>query len=295
MSAPGLKARRANAGRLAVLALVAIATAAAGACSELGTDPKAAVSIRFDTLPSAAVVQGDTLRDSLGNPAPITATAFNQSGDTIHGATFTFLARDTTSALVVDPAGAFVVAKNGTARSTDVTLQASMGSLQFTRTLAIVPTPDSLAGPASPILPTLVLAPDTVGLRRKNLSSAFTARVLHDTTPAPTPVRAWRVDFAVTKVPDTLVVDSVRIVDANGAFIHSATTGSDGAASALLRIYPRSGLPNGLRRDSVIVTASAIYKAGAEIGGSPVRIVVPFALCSGPTSSCSAKATAASP
>ena len=95
-----------SARRLVVPAFVAIATAAAGACSEIGTDPSAAVSIRFDTLPAAAIVQGDSLRDSLGFPAPVTATAFNAAGDTIRGASFTFLARDTTNALTVDPGGA---------------------------------------------------------------------------------------------------------------------------------------------------------------------------------------------
>ena len=274
-----------SARRLVVPALVAIATAAAGACSEIGTDPSAAVSIRFDTLPAAAIVQGDSLRDSLGFPAPVTATAFNAAGDTVRGASFTFLARDTTNALTVDPGGAFIIARNGTARATDVDLQASMGSLQFTRRLAIVPTPDSLAGPTADIVPALILAPDTVTLRRKNLSSSFSARVLHDTTPEPTGVRSWRVDFAVTELPDSLL-DSVRVVDATGAFVSSATTGSDGGAAVQLRLYPKPGLANGLSRDSVIVSASTVYKPDTPVGGSPVRIVVPFALCVGPTAGC---------
>lgn len=280
--------------RAIVPALLAVATAAAAACSEIGTDPSSAVSIRFDTLPALAVVEGDTLRDSLGRAARITATAFNSSGDTVRGATFNFFARDTTNALVVDPAGAFVVANPGTARSTDVTLQATLGSLQFTRTLAIVLRPDSLAAPTARIASRLILAPDTAALRTKNLSTPFTATVLHDSVTRFVPVRSWRVSFAVADLPHTLL-DSARVVDAAGAFIGAASTSADGNATAQLRLYAKNGLPNGLARDSVIVRASAVYRNGAQLRGSPVRIVVPFALCSGPTAGCASATTAARP
>ena len=277
-----------------LLPTVVLAMGVAGACSEIGTDPSSPVSIRFDTLPSQAVVEGDTLRDSLGVAAPLTATAFNAAGDTIRNATFTFIARDTTNALTVDPAGRFVVARNSSERSADVTLQTSLGSLQFTRLLSIVSRPDSLAGPTTAIAPALIQAPDTAALRRKNLSSSFTARVLHDSTPTFTPVRSWRVNFEVGAIPDTLI-DSVRLVDANGQFRSSAITGTDGGATLQLRIYPRSGLPNRLERDSVIVFARALRTQKDTLNGSPVKIVVPFALCTGPTTGCQAASVARAP
>jgi hypothetical protein len=279
--------------RALVPALVALATAAAGACSEVGTDPSAPVAIAFDTLPSLAIVEGDTLRDSLGMVAPITATAFNSAGDTIRGATFTFLARDTTNALTVDPSGAFVVAGDTSASATNVTLQASLGSLQFTRPLAIVPRPDVLTIPTTAIDPALILAPDTAALRAKNLSSSFSATVLHNATPA-VPVRSWRVNFDVVALDDTLL-DSARVVDASGAFIGSGTTGTDGVATVRLRIYPKNGLPNKLFRDSVIVRVSALYRKDSALAGSPDTIVVPYALCSGPTSGCKPSATVVRP
>jgi hypothetical protein len=270
--------------RALVPAFIALAAAAAGACSEVGTDPSAPVSIAFDTLVS--VVQGDTLRDSLGFATPLRATAFNTKGDTIHGAPFTFIARDTTNTLVVEPTGAYVVAKNGTAGTPGVTLQAALGSLQFTRPLTIVARPDSIVGTTPASGTSLIQAPDTAALRKKNLTKALTVRVLHDTTPAPTPVNSWRVSLAVLDKPDSLL-DSVRVADANGAFIQSAVTAGDGTATAYLRLYPKKGLPNGLERDSVIVQASAVYRNAEPLRGSPVRIVVPFGLCTGPLSGCS--------
>lgn len=274
--------------RAIVPALVALATAAAGACSEIGTDPSAAVSIRFDTLPAAAIVQGDTLRDSVGNAAPLTSTAFNSSGDTIRGATFTYVARDTTGALIVDPTGKFVVAKPGTARSTDVTLQSSLGGLQFTRTLSIVPAPNLLVGPTATIAPSLVLAPDTAALPRKNLSSPFTVRVLHATATDTTGVRNWLVSFSVDSVDPRL--DSARVVDASGAR-HAMLTSSDGSATAYLRVYPKTAA-NGLVRDVPIwVSATVRYRADSAVAGSPRSFTVPVAICSGPTAGCAAAVT----
>lgn len=283
--------------RALVPAIVALAMGAAGACSEVGTDPSAPVAIAFDTLPSLAVVEGDTLRDSLGMAAPITATAFNAAGDTIHGAPFTFIVRDTSTALVVQPSGAFVVADSGSARSTDVTLQASLGSLQFTRTLAIVLSPDTLAAPETAIAPKPVFAPDTATSRKKNLSSPFSVRVLHDSGTKFSPVRLWRVDFVVERDSiNKLRLDSARLVDVNGAFIRSSNTGSDGSATAYLRLYPKNGLAAGLSPlDSVIVRASAIYKAGTPIHGAPVRIVVPYRVCTGPTTGCATSAAVVRP
>lgn len=270
-----------------LLPAILAAGAAAGACSEIGTDPSSPVSIRFDTLPALAVVEGDTLRDSLGFAAALSATAFNSGGGVIGDAPFAFIARDSSNVLTVDPTGRFVVARDSTARATDVTLQASLGNLQFTRPLAIVPRPDSLAGPATPVTVALVQAPDTAALRRKNLSGSFTVRVLHDSTPEPTPVRSWLVSFVVDADSlDRTRLDSARLVDPNGVFRSATTTGADGGATLQLRVYPRTGATNGLVRDSVIVRAIARYRNGAQLRGSPARIVVPVGICTGPTAGC---------
>jgi hypothetical protein len=275
--------------RLVVPALVALATAAAGACSELGTDPSAPVSIRFDTLPSAAIVEGDTLRDSLGVVAPLTAIAFNAAGDTIRNLSFTFLARDTTNALTVDPAGRFVVAKDSTARATDVTLQATLGTLQFTRTLSIVRAPNLVSGPSAAVEEQLVLAPDTAALPRKNLSSPFTVRVLHATDTDTTGVRNWLVSFVVDSIDPRL--DSARVVDATGAR-RAILTASDGSATANLRVYPKTAPSNGIvRRVPIYVSAIVRYKADSAIAGSPASFVVPVAICTGPVAGCASAAT----
>ena len=281
-----------NAIRRLLIPATLAAAAAAGACSEVGTDPSSAVSIRFDTLPALAVVEGDTLRDSLGVAAPLRAIAFNASGSPIANAPFTFIARDTSNALIVDPEGKFVVARDSTARSTDITLQASLGSLQFTRTLAIVHRPDSLIGPTDTIPHAVVFAPDTAALPRKNLSRSFSVKVVHVTATDTTPVRLWLVRFVVDSF-DTTRIDSARVVDANGVSRASATTGSDGTVTVQLRVYPKTAPTNGLIPDVPIhVSAISLFRKDSPLAGSPAAITVPVAICSGPTTACLTSAAA---
>ena len=64
--------------RLAALALVA--AAAAAGCSEVNTAADHVAALQFDSLPSPAVVSGDSLRDSVGRAAPLRAIAINGAG-----------------------------------------------------------------------------------------------------------------------------------------------------------------------------------------------------------------------
>ena len=63
--------------RRIVAPLAVVLAAVAGSCTEIGTNPATVTALEFDSLPYPAVVTGDTLRDSLGNAAPLSATAFN--------------------------------------------------------------------------------------------------------------------------------------------------------------------------------------------------------------------------
>ena len=50
------------------------------ACSEAGTGPGGIAAVSFDSLPSPGLVLGDTLRDALGNVAPLSAVAYDVDG-----------------------------------------------------------------------------------------------------------------------------------------------------------------------------------------------------------------------
>jgi len=76
--------------RLTLLAVLLTA-----ACTEVSTDPNAVVAVRFDGSPYPSIVALDSLRDSLGNLQPLTATGLNYKGDPVAGAKFAFSSSDT--------------------------------------------------------------------------------------------------------------------------------------------------------------------------------------------------------
>ena len=77
--------------RFSLLAVLLVSAA----CTEVSTDPNAVVAVRFDGSPYPSIVALDSLRDSLGNLQPLTATGLNYKGDPVAGAKFAFSSSDT--------------------------------------------------------------------------------------------------------------------------------------------------------------------------------------------------------
>jgi hypothetical protein len=282
VSAASTTARRRPA-LLPALLLAAATASAAGACSEIGTDPNAAVSIAFDSLPALAIVEGDTLRDRNGKVAPLQAYGFNASGDTVRGLPFRYIVRDTSTALEVDAEGRFVVADPGTSGRPAVLLQASLGNLQFTRTLAIVARPDILVPVDDTLAPKVVFSP-VPAQRDTNLTDTLAVSVLHDAGSDSTGVPLWLVTFAVDSF-DTALIDSVQLTNALGVARSDTTTGSDGVARLFLRVYPKVAGESG-RRPATLIVVRASARFIDPLAGSPARIVVPVVVCRGPRTGC---------
>ena len=187
--------------------LVVLAAAVAAACSEAGTGPGGIAAVSFDTLPSPGLVIGDTLRDALGNVAPLRAHAFDVDGEEVADAPIRWIAlsRDASTArerdsLVVDSitgiatAPAFTDSALYARRSATVRVLPQVYGLPGpTRQIALTLRPDSLFV-ADTGLEIFVPLADTSGTSRS--SKPIPAVVLHDSAGAGTkflPVRAWRV------------------------------------------------------------------------------------------------------
>lgn len=266
--------------------VLAVAGVIAAACSESGTGPDEAVSIAFPPFAAPSIVAGDTLRDSLGNAAPLRATAFNGDGDSIATSLFTFFVRDTNTRLRVTPpdlAGqVFLVADPG-ARTRSVTLLASTAGLQISRAIQVVPRPDSIGATT----PRDTVFADTTAAGATILGGAIAlslgVAVLHDSLGAPSVgVPFWLVDYELTGATAATLLDSVRFVD--GARLVTGTmtrdtTGASGTAATTLRLFYDADVvlaPGEQRTDSVVVLARARYRT-SELRGSPVRFVVRIA------------------
>lgn len=243
-----------------VLGLCA-AWALAAACTDIETGPNVATSIEFTALPFPAVVAGDTLRDSSGVAAPLRAQVFNSDNEVIVDAPVRYAALDTV--VTADSTTGAVVA--GAAADRQARVIAYIGSLQSQPLrLSVVPRPDSLA--RSGTIDTLRYSViDTT----QNLSGELAVRVLHRVAGgAAAAVRDWIVTFTLQTPADSA---RARIVTANERPATVDTTGADGIASRKVRLFP-AGLTSA--RDSIVVLARVRYR-GAQIAGSPLRLVLP--------------------
>jgi len=274
-----------NSRRCAALAAVMIAAALGAACTEVGTDPDAPVSLAFDTLPAPSVVVGDTMRDVNGTATPLAAFAFNADGDSISSAEirFVYVPADTTAAArsAVTISDGFVIASASAPALPASTLThrvvAQAGSLQSQppRSFSIVARPDSAEAAAS------VATTDTVIKYGNPSDTTAVARmvVLHDSTAgAPSvPVPSYLVEFRIESGAPA-VADSVLFVTGRrrSATLVTATS-SSGIAEATVRAFVRPGVTTA---DSIVIRGYAHYGRDPSTGeprplrGSPVRMVV---------------------
>jgi hypothetical protein len=272
-----------------VLARAAAVLLGAVACVEITTAEGGVQSIALNRLPPS-IVAGDILRDSIGRPLNLRATAYGETGDSLSGPTFTYgflpLGSDTgaaRSALTVDAATGAVRAATlpGVAR---VRVTARYGErLQIVDTLSIVRRPTrirrAVAGDASLRLQFFCndagtqLVTATSDSVIANATRALAVRLIGDSTSATDTV----------PVPDYLV--QYRVVPAAGQRpipiglspfgnerpavymtrptldrpIGHDTTGSTGVTVAQLRV-----LPSLLREPTYAVSVIARVRVGTE-------------------------------
>jgi hypothetical protein len=250
-------------------ALLLLAAAAAGACTEAATDPAAPLSIAFDSLPVPAVVIGDTLRDVEGNVAPLMARAYNTAGDTIGGAPirYFYVPTDTTAAaraeVQVDSITGIVVASPQARVNATGRLFARVGTLQSADLpLTVVPRPDAMA-PADTAADTVRYVPgDSVASE----SEVATVLVTHDS--AGIPVQSYGVGYSLLH-GGTTVADSVKL-GVRGRSATRALTGTSGVAGPRLRVFAKRGVT---AVDSLVLEARVQFQ-GRPVRGSPDTLVV---------------------
>jgi hypothetical protein len=262
-------AMRFPAGRPAWTTLVALLAACGAlglACSDT-VGPDEPFSLEFEAPVAPSIVSGDSLRDITGAAVPLRAVAYNLRGEPLTDAAITYIALDTSDAIVIDQETGHVVAAGP--RRGSVRIVASAGSLQSAPiTLEIVPPPARAV--RSGTIDTLRYAFSNPN----NTSGPLRVLVTRDSADAPVP--RYLVRFRLDRLADTVVA---RLVDEGGrrspldpigatAF---DTTGADGIASRQIRLTPNASLRQPV--DSIVVFAD-VQLRGAHVAGSPVRLTL---------------------
>lgn len=254
--------------RVSRFAFAGLALAALGTVLSCGEVPTLEGGIAYITpveLPLPAVAAGDTLRDSLGRPAPLRVRAFGRDSQEITGIAVTFVPTALPSGVVIDSTGILVA--RDTLRS--VQLVGRIGErLQTTvATLLIVPEPSELGRPSGEVggdtamaLPALRPLPVTVTGLYHGANTTVNGIIVR-----------YRID---SLLPATVPPGSAILVNAAGVALRPDstiavdTTKSGGTASRSLLVRAGSGV------QKVFVSASARrLRDGGPLQGSPVQIV----------------------
>jgi hypothetical protein len=251
---------------------VAAAVAAAawvGACSDVGTAPDGIVALAFDTLPYPSVVAGDTMRDSTGRAAPLSAVAYNADGDVIEKPAVRYIALDT--GVIISSQGYLIATTRTSGTVRVVAAAASLQSLQKTVTVTRAPSSFAANGATSDTLKYAL--PDA----STNVSKAMSVKLTRDSAGTAVNVPGFLVSWRVTFRGQTVLPSDTTLAslweDANSRRVSMLdTTGTDGAAARTLRIRSNA-LPSAA--DSFVVYASTKYR-GAVVAGSPVKFVIHF-------------------
>jgi hypothetical protein len=256
--------------RRGVVAALLMAATLAG-CTEVSTDPQVPLSLQFDSLPSLAVVVGDTMRDTALAAARINVRVFNSAGGVVSDSQIRVIGIDTASVNAFRLlSGLRVVGRTVTPT---VRIVAQSGSLQSQiQTFAVVPVPLGITNGDAVNDSIFYNAADTTR-RSADVKVSVFSRVAPDTTTLF--LNGLRVRFRVASFADSLL-DSVRLVPAATS---GSVTGSRTATSALItgntatirvKVYPKPS-----RTAAGLITIEASFRAfGAEIPGSPFRIPV---------------------
>ncbi|MHB1097051.1 MAG: hypothetical protein ACYC3F_12845 [Gemmatimonadaceae bacterium] len=250
------------------VAAAVVAAAWVGACSDVGTAPDGIVALAFDTLPYPSVVAGDTMRDSAGRLAPLSAVAYNADGDVIAEPAVRYIVLDT--GVVISSQNYLIATTRTSGTVRVVAAAASLQSLQ--KTVTVTHEPDTLAATGATSDTLRYELPDA----STNVSKAMTVKLTRDSSRTALNVPGFLVSWRVTFRGQTVAVtDSLASLweDATSRRVSLVdTTGTDGTAARTLRI--RSGvLPS--TADSFVVFASTRYR-GAPVAGSPVKFVIHF-------------------
>ncbi|MEO7501486.1 MAG: hypothetical protein ABIW94_02495 [Gemmatimonadaceae bacterium] len=247
-------------GRNAIaIALGTIAGLAAFAsCTDIPTSESAVLSLTFDSLPTPAVVLGDTLRDTTGRAVPVSATVYNFHGNVVSNPPLRFQALD--RGIRVDSVAGFVVGDS--IRDTPARIAITVAGLQATKLVEVTLRPDTVIAvrERDSLLYSLV---DTT----KNLSPALAVRVRHSLTSPDSAVKSYIVSFAVASPADPLLT---LLVNDAGKESRVDTTDTSGEASRKIKLTPARLTA---LTDSIIVLATVKYR-GANVRGSPARIVL---------------------
>ena len=249
--------------RRGICAALLIGAAIAG-CTGISTDPQVPLSLQFDSLPSLAVVVGDTMRGGDLLPARLPVRAFNSGGGLVRDSQLKVIGIDTLSVKAFGVIGGLRLL--GKVENAAVRIVAQAGSLQSqTQTFAVVPRPTGI-GIGDTTTDSIVYDFTDSTTRFRDITATLFRKVGDSTVVF---LNGLPIAFRVASFTAT-ILDSVRLVSpTSGKSVTSALVTSS-LATIRVKAYPKVGATG---TGSIVVEARSVV-LGTVVAGSPVSLPV---------------------
>jgi hypothetical protein len=252
------------------------------ACVDLSAPKGSPASISQIQLPAFFVVQGDTLRDTLGTPVPPSVIAYDGAGNVLTSFTPTFFVTDSVQSLHFNPDG--TLSANGPADTAGATvhLVGQIGGLQTgQQTIYVTVRPDTLLRvTTSEVLDSIAvpLSQDSA----KAIGRLTLSTVIHGVGGRPVPGVFVRYELTKGLASNSSTSPAVYLSDdANKIFTLNQSTpdtaNTSGVTSRTLSVNLRFVADSAFRAgatDTLAVVATAMYR-GVPLSNSPLTILVP--------------------
>jgi hypothetical protein len=247
------------------------------ACVDLSAPNDRPASISQVQLPAFFVVEGDTLRDTLGNAVPPSVIAYDGAGTVLTSFPSSFFITDSVPALHFNPDSTLSATQPGDTAGLTAHIVGQIAGLSTSaQTIYVTVRPDTLERSNAPDTG-YVLKYITAGDSAQNIASITLATVVHGANARPVPgvfVR-YELETAVASKSSTSLSAYLRD-DGNKVFAKGASTPDTGDASGVTSrtlVVNGTFLPEGQAPDTVFVIATAMYR-GVPLQNSPLRIPV---------------------
>jgi hypothetical protein len=247
--------------RRRLIVVAALAASVAG-CRDIPAPDGGVQSLSRVALPSPGLVVGDTMRDSLGNVAPLRVIAYDANGDTIASPAATFILFDTTASLDGD-----VLVGEHTGRARVIATVAGLQSRVDTVTVTL--RPDTIVSDSTRYVRLVpVTTADTTFV-----SPDLAVIVQNREGTAASGVDAVVVTYTLTRSPPGHPSGTgPTVVFAGGTTTPVRDTTSGGGRAARAIRLREAALPQLQGTDSAMVTATASYR-GQSLGTVTFTIV----------------------
>lgn len=261
-----------------------VATVVIAACVDLSAPKGQPASISQLQLPAFFVVQGDTMRDTLGRATPMSVIAYDGAGGVLTTFKPTFLITDSLQQLHFSAIDSSLVS-NGPADTAGAVAHvlAQIGSLQTaSQTVYVTVRPDTLRR-----VLTATTGTDTLSLDiGKDSASAITtlklSTVVRGIGGRVVPGVFVRYSLVTPVSSKTAAPAAYLLDDANNIFIRGQSTPDTADISGLTgrtlainaRLVADANVVNPGNITSIEVLATAMYR-GVPLQGSPLHILVP--------------------